>query len=329
MAKDEFDKDLEDYTIEDDLFFNDEDKVFIEVVDNEKREPAKDGQLNNLEDELIKKGVFKRDGIYVTMLDDVVNQDEGDDSRELTQEEYDYILAHNREVFRERLAEFYRVMRRYGYPVMNEVTRSLRALGEISLDEAVELEFFLSMQDDHRKMYFLEEINKHIEAMDEFSEITNMLRSTVLRIDSRRILARSHIEQSKQFTLPKPLVVKLDEAYSKLVEPMQNWQQEMQDATAAMMAVNAELDFFERDCGVSIDEAWEIVKQDAKAAINAAKNIKNFNTALGRTDGLLLFETVRKLRTALPPEVIKFLHNPYKKLRKVERDFKYEVEHFI
>ena len=288
------------------------------ITDPEKMKEIKERCESKKKAEKPKCAVTQHDGFYIASRIE--------DMKEVERES---IIVHNRKLFDERREEFYRTMRRYGYPMSSGVTKSLRALGEITLNEAVDLEFYFSLPGDIRAMYFAQQAFDHSKAIAEYVELANDLRNAALVMGARTLNAKSHLERSKRYTLPKHLKISANGVFTDIVEPMRNWEREMSATKSSITTINQVADEIANDYEKPVEVVWEDVKEKAKLSMKTARNIRNFLIAEGSDDGLILYETIRILRTTMPSEATKYLRHYKKENKKLEREFEYEVEHFI
>ena len=245
----------------------------------------------------------------------------------LTKEQKAYVLQHNAKIFKKRKAYFYRTMRKYGYPISNKTTHQLMELGEINLNQAVELEFYCSLSKADRCMYREQCYSIYDAAMDEYINKCFNLNRYLLSMKRCSILSRSYLEQAQQFNLPTHLEFK--DILLDIAGPTMLWNDKMRLSNTYFAAWKSLEEHYQQESGESIAETRENLKKLSKKAITQANNLRNFDLADGLDDDLMLVETLTHLRSALSNDAKQMLRKNLQMQKKFIRASEAEKNRFL
>lgn len=244
----------------------------------------------------------------------------------LTTEQKAYILQHNAKIFAKRKAEFYKTMRKYGYPISNKTTRQLIELGEINLNQAIELEFYSSLSKSDRIMYREQCYGIYDMAMDEYISKSFCLNRYLLSMKRCSILSRSYLEQAQQYSLPAHLEY---ENIFEIAAPTVLWNEKMRQSSMYYKAWENLENRYQQENGETIEETCEDLKKLSKLAITQVNNLRNFDIAEGLDDDLMLAETVMHLRNALSKDARQMLRQNAQIKKKFVRSIEIEKNRFL
>lgn len=192
----------------------------------------------------------------------------------------------------------------------HKLVRDLMALGEISLIDAIDLEFFLNLPRLERNIWLLHSDNHLIDAILFMQDINNNIQVRMSEVMTNFILGRSVIQQSKTLCLSEAEYRALSkENLSKKVfnnratnfHKAQLIFEALTKTNASFFTVNTNETY-----EFNIAETLHLRKDCARDIVTTAKRISNYRIATNNDDDMIYFKVINYLRTSLNPEV---LHN--------------------
>ena len=268
-----------------------------------------------------KLNTFKNENYEITDL--IYNYQMED----LTKEQKAYILQHNAKVFAKRKADFYKTMRKYSYPISNKTTRQLLELGEINLNQAVELEFYCSLSKSDRFMYREHCYSIYDDALDKYTDKCFYLNAYLLSMKRCAIISRSYLEQAKQNSLPEHL--DYNNIFLDIAEPVILWNEKMRQSNMYFSAWKSLEGRYQQERGETIADTRKDLKKLSKLVIAQVNNLRNFNIVEGLDDDLILVETLAHLRSALSSDAKQMLRQNTQMQKKHIRASEAEKNRFL
>ena len=245
----------------------------------------------------------------------------------LTKERRAYILRHNAKIFAKRKSDFYKTMRKYGYPISNETTRQLMELGEINLNQAVELEFYCSLNNQDKMMYYQQCLNDYVDNIEKYLEKCYDLNRYLLKMKHCAFLSRSYLEQAQQYSLPEHL--EYGDILLDIASPVILWNEKMRQSNVYFKTWKEIEESYRWNNWETLKMAREDLKKLSKSIFTQVNNLRNFQIVDGLGDDFLIYDTLISVRSALSNDAKQMLRKNTQMQKKHIRASEAEKNRFL